>query len=299
MLKKRIAFFGNCQADQLQRILGDYGPLIERFELVHIRPVYMMTGMERQAFLDDVVPTIDILVSQHIGDAYAPATTLNIQKRLPPDARVFFFPSIWFDALLPDIFWMHPPPGITVAKAPASYHSRLIAYGFSAGLSESATAQLFTLSGTFHGGFLDENLLQNIRALKEREKSCDLFCIDRIVERLSFQPVMHTMNHPDISVLFWLIEQLMAILAVEAPPDSLRLRYNHALAEIKWPIAKSVAEHFKINYRKEELILGGISVPLAKFIAMYFDYYQTQADLIAAHKADLQRWHDRAVGQGG
>jgi len=293
--KRRIGFFGNCQADQFERILAKYGPLTDKFDVVPVKPVYMMTVAERQLFLDCTVPSLDVIVTQHIGDAYKPSTTENILKCLKLNAEVIYFPSIWFDAHIPDIFWMHAPTGLSVPIAPATYHSRLIAHGYTEGLSVAEVAERFGSSDFYDPNFLDSTFQSNMEALSTREKSCDLVCVDFIADGFDSRCMLHTMNHPDISVLFWLMQQLMKILGVEALPDNLRAKYAHALAEIKWPIAASVREHFAMKFRRDQLILGGVPVTAAKFTEMYFEYYRANDALVDAHRQDLRAWFERAT----
>jgi hypothetical protein len=126
----KLGIVGNCQGAEIERLFLIHKPLLERFDLVPIKPVYLMTTDDREA-LAASMPQFDSFVCQLIGRHFDPVSTDAL--RSASRGRFLVFPSLFFAGHLPDL--MHFRPG-AIEGSPTSYHSTIIASAFDKGLTE-------------------------------------------------------------------------------------------------------------------------------------------------------------------
>jgi len=276
--KPRIGLFGNCQAAEIQRLFSGHRPLLDRCELVPIKPVYLMSIEEREQFMS-VVPTLDILFCQFTTTNYAPTTTDNI--RAVATGQVLELPSMHFTGHLPDIMYLKPGTG---DGAPTSYHSTIIASGFAKRLTERDVEAFYDDAGALSYSFLAENYWAGIAELKRREERCAFTISDYVAKQGPARRLFHTMNHPERGIIHHVANQILAHLNV----SGIDTQEADRLATIQWPVTAAVANLFGVS--KERLFSFGSSVskiPLSKMISDYFSFYRSHPVAIEANAGKL------------
>ena len=280
MGKPKLGIFGNCQGAEIERLFSVHKPLLERFELVPIKPVYLMTTDDRTA-LSRSMQQFDVFVCQLIGANFDPVST----DALKAVSRGLFlvFPSLFFAGHLPDL--MHFRPG-AIEGSPTSYHSTIIASAFDKGLSESDTVAIYEDRAGLSYPFLAENYWAGIAELRDREKVCDVTVSDFIARMGPSSRLFHTMNHPNHAVMRHVANQILDLLKVAPMPESPIDR----LAMIKWPVTGAVANLFGIA--KESVFpFGKASTNVAELVRDYFQFYRSRPDILEINRSRLHpKW---------
>jgi hypothetical protein len=280
MVKSRIGIFGNCQGAEIERLFSAHKPLLERFELVPIKPVYLMT-MDDRASLANSMHEFDVFVCQLIGANFDSVSTdaLKAASR----GRFLVFPSLFFAGHLPDL--MHFRPG-AIEGSPTSYHSTIIASAFDKGLAESDAVGIYEDRAGLSYPFLAENYWNGIAELRDREKVCDVTVSDFIARMGPSSRLFHTMNHPSHAVMRHVANQILDRLSVAPVPESPVDR----LAMIKWPVTGAVANLFGIA--KESVFpLGKATATVAELVRNYFEFYRSRPDILEMNRGRLHpKW---------
>jgi len=276
----KLGIFGNCQGAEIERLFLIHKPLLERFDLVPIKPVYLMTTDDREA-LAASMPQFDSFVCQLIGRHFDPVSTDAL--RSASRGRFLVFPSLFFAGHLPDL--MHFRPG-AIEGSPTSYHSTIIASAFDKGLTETDATAIYEDPAAISYPFLAENYWKGIAELRARELECDVTVSDFIARTGPSARLFHTMNHPNHAVIRHVANQLLDRLGVEPIPESPLDR----LAMIKWPITGSVANLFGIA--KESLFpLGKSTSTIAELVHDYFQFYRDNLHVLETNRTQLHpKW---------
>lgn len=162
-------------------------------------------------------------------------------------------------------------------------------------MSVEETSAIFTEPGAMTAEFLQQNFVRNIAELRTRESQCQIVCTDMIEKNASSARLFYVMNHPHVSVLYFVMQQLMNAVGVEPLPESILTRYAGALNLVKWPITASVVTEFQLPFRQDEFELHGRTVPLQEFVRLYFDYYAANPAALEKHIPQLNHWFAQAI----
>ncbi len=274
--KPKLGIFGNCQADEIGRLFSLHRPLLEKYELIRTKPVFLMTQQDREQFVGSAV-ALDIFICQFTGENYAPATTENLRKRVK--GRVLEFPSLWFSGHLPDLFY---PTGNTVNGAPSSYHSAIIASAFDRGLSQAQTESIYEHPGAISYHFLSENYWHGLAELRRREQRCDVTVSDIIIKSGPGIRMFHTMNHPNRAIILHVANQLLRLLAVQPIDDDGEDHMN----AIAWPITAAAANLFGV-VKERPFSFGSKAISLSAMIEAYFRWYRNNPTILQENRDHL------------
>lgn len=278
----RVAVFGNCQAKQIERLLGAHAPFTERHELVVIAPCYEMSTADRAGFIE-TIKTIDVLLCQHTTEAYAPADSETIRANCR--GQILEFPSIWFSGHMPDVTYFHNADGSHIVNWP-QYHSRIIASAFVRGLSIFTARDLLFDKRTIPADYVRRNYDDGIAHLRLREGRCDFLVTDFI------QPhsrTFHVMNHPDVLVLTHVANGLLDRLGV------VRIDYpiNDELGTNRLPITGAAARALGMKVDEYDVIFLNERLSTLEMIEKFYAFYDLRPDLIEANRPLLcPEWLD-------
>ena len=290
-MKPRIAIHGNCQANALQGMMLNHRPLLDRYEIVIVKPVHEMSMADRSA-MANLVGSLDVFVFQNISAQWEPADTDYLLGFLK--GQRLELPSMWLSGHTPDMTYFVNDSGVKpeVRGIDWYYHSRLIANCFARGSRADAAVSMFVDPEALDRNFLKSNYRDGVAELKRREASCELTITDLIERKGTAWRGFHTVNHPRGEVLTHVFDQIMVRLGIErlVSPDR-----PNPLGLVDWPVTASARDTFGVLGTVDALMFGDV-VPIADFVAHFYQLYEDQPHLLATNAALFDdRWVNEAV----
>jgi hypothetical protein len=276
--KLRAGVYGNCQSEALRLVLRDHAPFSERFEILNIAPVHQMTAVQRQELID-LAPSLDLLITQSIGDAYAPATSSAVLASLRPTAQRIVIPGAWFNAYFPDVIYPREPNGAPLRGAPTDYHSYIVHRAFLQDAKKSEALRRLQLE--IDPAIVTENLSRNMAETRMREEGADVVLSDFIEERFRSEKLFHVVNHPSAPLIFHLADRVLDLLGLPITTQEARSKRAGLLDVIQWPIPPSIGKAIGATFAMPTSYrFAGADHSAAEFVDLYYAFYETRPDLL-------------------
>jgi len=276
-VKKTVAVLGNCQAQEMERILLTHAPFLDRYALDATTPVFQMTADDMDRFSDRLDHT-DILIHQHLGSQFGKIATSEVVQRTR--LQRIEFPSMWFSGHIPDAANFRDAAVPKIGHTPSVYQSIIIASAVQRGLGKDETFALYTdpdcIARDDALAFYDSGLAE----LRRREAQCQAVISDEIEAAGRSTRLFHVMNHPCSRIVVHALNQILAILDVE-PVDGATV--EDKLSMVRWPIIPAIRQTFDIAGDQTPFV--GIPIDLPLFVDYYWTFYTNNPAILETNGA--------------
>jgi hypothetical protein len=268
---KKFACFGNCQSSAIAEVLSDHEPFTSRFEIIPLKPVYLMTP-DDLANTKQSMETFDLFLSQDVSECYAPADARGLIEAMRPDADALLFPVGWFDAYSPDVSYLRDEKGQPIASWGCDYHSKIVLDAYVAGRSVVQATEL--LVADVDPDVTNTNLAKNLRELRIREAGLDIGISDEIEKTFQDRPIFYTYNHPSADMHFYVIDEMMKKIGLPLLATSIREKWSGLLSGVQWFINPSIADALKLKFRTNPYFsIGAAKFSPEAFVETAFSFY--------------------------
>ena len=195
----RIYFHGNCQTRTMQRMMSELdGDVDVRGREIH----NIKLPDEIDGYVRDIA-WADVVVAQPISDTYRDEPRLSlrwVRQNVRADTRIVVFPSMYFRAYTPQVFYLRPLQAVGMP-----YHDALLVRAYLAGRLPGQAADELDDAGSLPDTLIRRELDSALRDLDHREQqSCDVRVSDVLRERHAENLLFHTPNHPS-RLLHWIV----------------------------------------------------------------------------------------------
>jgi len=236
--KKRILAFTNCQGANVLGAISKLSEIVETYELFTIEN-YMPMDPEKQEWFDkELLPTIDILLYQHVRDTHPYNTTKDLLAKVSPHTRLVRMPYVYCNWL-----WLFQ-------HASSMNKTKEIRELLPAPLSREEADQFLRESPLFA---LKERKEVSMKILHEKEKDCDMKCADFIEENFRTRRLFFSNNHMSTPLIFHLANQFLNVTGIT--PQRLQ-EGIHPMGEYNsdqfYPITSYAATQLGLQYYDED-----------------------------------------------
>jgi hypothetical protein len=220
----KVGVVGNCQAILMASCLRQLLPDAEIVEHETWEPDYDAAA--------NALAACDYVISQHLWDEFGPLDNAKLVDRVP---HFLVVPSISFTGFHPDTCYLLQDKHVMPSPIGA-YHSKIIAIGFSIGLSESRVEQLFNSYIYSVLGYFTEfrNAEMNLDASM---RSCGIDLSTKTL--MADGSFMHTINHPRFASVLTLIRCALDKLEL-VPATTSVIADTYLDRDTQWPIYPEV-----------------------------------------------------------
>ena len=202
----KVAVYGNCQAEALQRILS-YFP--EQFNVVALRPVHLLDRNQPQE-LYSKIREVDYFLYQPVSAGYGDLASNAVIDQLQSSATAISFPSIYFDAFQCRQIYLRDPGGARISSPIGDYHDDLIVNMFLRGAScKDIVAALDGLLMSRED--CEANLAQSLNYFSARESTLDIKLSQYIRDNYFQKLLFYTFNHPSNEILFRVFSEFLCL----------------------------------------------------------------------------------------
>jgi hypothetical protein len=235
----RIVVIGTCQAIGVANCLRGLLPeaAIETLALSALRTKDQVDAAAAS------IPRADTVFSQYDDDA--PFDSIRRSSLKPKVGDYIRYPKICFRGLQPDLLVKFTPGKKVGSPAGASLHSRLVVACFLHGLPASRAVDLFNAYIYERLGYFTE-YANSIAFMTAQDKALGFELAPRVQGWLQDGSFMHTVNHPQVRVLWaiatTLCDKLGVTPASDAAPPS-----DHLDSSGYWPIYPELARRIGIQ----------------------------------------------------
>lgn len=276
---------GNCVTGAIPSFLATSSEFNEQYEIVSVKPVFMIKTAQDIEEFKNSVSQCDVLVTQPIsGEKYKEMgiDTVGIKNILKPQARFFAVPTPYFIGYFPEQFYLHDANGNLVGECeglPAPYHNKIILYGYINKMSSQETYDMLYRDKCYENP--EKILKETIAELQNREKSTTFAISDFIIQNFRKQRLFWTINHPTNALIFYISEQIANVLSKD---DNQKYIIKNIEKEFLngWvtPILPSIEKNLQLEItnswdnRKYTI----------DFIKATYDYYDRHPELVSLNK---------------
>lgn len=236
----KILLVGNCQVAPIRN------SLVMMLPDCSIDGVMLHLEKERdEETVRQRLAGYDLVVTHPANPGYEGYSTDSVKSVMGDDA-VITFNNIHFEGLHPDATYLGAPRK-RVFGTLGEYHSKLVAAGFLAGLSEAACRDLFNGEHFEEIGFLSAHE-QSLQEFDRRSKEVDVPFAEEFAAMLEEYPCMLTFNHPTSNLLIAYARKLAREVAnrtgtrLSAYPVTPYNMPSFLSENIVWPIYPAIAE---------------------------------------------------------
>ncbi|WP_125469159.1 WcbI family polysaccharide biosynthesis putative acetyltransferase [Methylomagnum ishizawai] len=260
--KKKFAIYGNCQSLALASVLMRFSDFRNKFEIIKLDPVHLISNAAHDAFLNKSLPNLDVLLYQPVKEGYRGNDRFSskyLLTQLKEGARAISFPSIQSYCYHPTVFLFKSASedissickeifGLPIHEL---YHFHQIVKSYLSGASLQAAIVSFDQASDkdieyYHARIQDswDRLLQ-----AEIEHAIDIRISDFIKSRYKQSLLFHTPSHPSGEVLADICHQLFSHLGVDASDEEMQeVIALDPLNMISYPLQKFILGDLNINY---------------------------------------------------
>lgn len=263
---RHIVVLGNCQTGGLQAGLGAMLP-DDRVDGA------MWLGHEPPE-LPELLTTADVLVTSVARDE-----AQALLARHGSAAELLIVPAIYFTGLHPDLSQFLLVGGGELAGIAGPYHSKIVVWGWTHGLSRDEILAAFTVDTFVRLGYVDgwSLAVDNLRRIFEPTDVDFAGWYLPIVKRGAF---MLTNNHPRLDAILGLARAIAAKLG--AAPDRLAYDWTHALPDgllatgVSWPVYPGVGDALDLPGTLAWRMVHGEIIGLERFVEASLATYAAQ-----------------------
>ncbi len=263
-----LAVFGNCQAESLRLVLDD-----DDLRTVRVPAVHEWTADDLSP-LDALLPRLDLLVTQRVGDDYRglPVGTEQLLARTRPTLRHVLVPSLRYAGRSPFHVLVHPPQLLDPDPPMVPYHDlrTVVRAAWHREGLDPPPAHPLTREAVVAIAADSVDELRRRERLNGTLVASDLLTVEA-------RPQMRTINHPGNDLFTALAVRVRSALGLEARPTRLdRPLLNHIHA----PVEAAVAAVFGDVSPRETWVVDGEEIDLGIVERAQLAWYETRADVL-------------------
>ncbi len=228
----KLGLFGNCQIEGITRSIQALAPEAEVFVVPAAR-LPKLSSKEKLALVEQLASCRAVLYQNTERKGVGPLAAEALRARVP----VLEFPHIAFRGFHPDCVCLRHE-GQELRGPMGPYHSAICTGAFREGLSPERARHLFNSYTYARLGYFSV-FRQASKAFEKRARAVNF----RLSQFLRGEPFMHTVNHPNATILHEVASQALERLGIpliraKVPPDD--------LAKLGvWPLYPEIAEKLR------------------------------------------------------
>lgn len=279
--KMNLVIIANCQVQPLQASLSAL-PVFDQVQglAIHLKGTkFFDDGNERVKALLESEEDV-LILTFHLGEEWDEYATSNLRQRFD---KVFTISNLHFSGLHPDVTYLNEV-GARFTSPIGDYHSKLILYAVTNGLSEQQCLELFTAKNFEQLGYFGE-FERSKNILSEREQMVDLKFADKFFDLLTQHPALYTFNHPTAFIFHaWTVE-ICRQLNFDYANKDFSLESNFLANNTWYPVYPEVARHHGLKYPgnylfKQPQHMGGKFMDFKEFIAQSYAAYSDKREAL-------------------
>jgi len=285
MVKPKVVYLGNCQAEAMASIAIFFG--LDQ-NPVTLPPIWTLTDNDR-AKIEGAYKEADYIFLQRVDGSF-PVTFVKSEyvRNLVPRTPVITWPNIYFDGYFPGIRYLYGPKGKIVGPL-SDYHFDWIIETFRKKLALEETQEY--LINIFNEKYATP-AEDSIRNLIAREKDTDAKISDYIQTYFRHEKLFYTMNHPATIVIVEMLRRLHNVVNLRFLETSLDT-FPYHLNSIDIGCLPIFNSKYHPTFQTQELIKGLKISPdgttplqdqpayykLQELIRIYYSIYSSHFDL--------------------
>lgn len=282
--------YGNCQAHPIRRILASSAAFTDRYQLVEVPPVHLLS--RRQALLvRDLMPHVGLFLTQEVRDNYRglPLGSRQMISLMSGLGKVLKFPVAYYEGLHPFLVYINMGGELSEPAPLTGYHDLRILAAARQGMTVERALTMLHGHTTFEEP-LQELAKASVAALAEREATLDISIADRIEHcGLSF----FTVNHPCTALLAEVAKQAVHALDL---PSAVTTPTVEPLASTAAPVPADVLRALRISAPPiDEWTIDWRITSLRTIVQAHLDWYGSRPDVM---ETGFQRHADRMEAFG-
>lgn len=272
--RKKCLIYGNCQVRSLAKILASHQAFAEQYQILPIRTVYDILPSEIDTLLKCIEIT-DLLIYQPVKETYRSMPELStkfLQGRLRPHALALGFPSLYFSAYSPEIFYLYNTAK-QVYQGPASdYHNLYVFKSYLEGHAVQETLNTLSRSDLLDSNITEKILAANLAELESREQEHSLISISGFIrEHYQTERLFHTMNHPSARVVEHLASSILKLIGL---PESSPRSFPDILGHTFFNIHPAIYQHLRLRFANPPSAkITNEGVDLREMVERFFRFY--------------------------
>ncbi|MBD3843482.1 MAG: hypothetical protein IE909_16690, partial [Campylobacterales bacterium] len=149
------------------------------------------------------------------------------------------------------------------------------------GLDRTKIIKAFNSTNFFSKKIVQNNLIESIKVLKEKENKCDIKISDIIEDNYQKLNLFFTFNHPTGNLLYPIVDRILS--HINRPPLSkaIKLKYSRVLGGIHWRSVVSIHEALHLDFQKtDNFFVANKIYTLDEFIDKSYDFYKQNNQLV-------------------
>ena len=274
--------YGNCQVDDVRRVLAGLAPFTARFDVAEVAPVPLMTPDDAQRLRRDVAASV-VVILQPIREDYRGLGIGSEAMAALAGGQVIRVASMYYRGVFPFQIDVSRPDGRHTAMPVSSYHDLRMLHCASRGYSLAEALRWWRRyrpdPGTLRA-LAVESLAEARR--RERDDRIEIGIADLLEDR-PHELAFNTVNHP----ARWLLDDVIdRVLERAGVPEARSAPYPaDAVGGTDWlraPIEPAVAEALGlVPSAAQEWIAGSDRWPLQEVLAVHLAEYRRRPELVA------------------
>jgi hypothetical protein len=283
--KERAVVVGNCQASALELLLNQSSNFLRHFEMQEVPAVHLMSASD-VTHLQQSLKSTRLLIVQQISADYRDNIglgTADLQSRLPAEGQSLTYPSIFWPAYSPELFYMNSADSAHFTED-FDYHHRLIFRGYLEQLTPFET--LTNLIDTSYVDADPRSAEIACAELERRETDLDIRVSGFISQHFQDRRLFHTINHPSNECLLDVVRQILnqLDLACDVP-----LRQpGEILGQTTYPILPSVQSALGLKFESDFLFkIRDKQMHPIDVIDGYYRLYQSNPEIVESNRAQV------------
>lgn len=213
---KRIAVvFGNCQTEDIMRVLNTCPDFVNKYVLVKTPFVHEFTKYYLE-FETCFLKTIDLFIFHHVSADNAYSVKLStdyLKSLLSPSCNILCIPNCYFTGYFPGLI---PSPRKALNGSRYHYNGGVIPTTcsylqnlFKEGYTDEEIYYIIMHDNFIPSNIIQDNLVSTISELERREVFCDIIISDYIRDNYSHNLLFHTENHPTLILIAELVKRIL------------------------------------------------------------------------------------------
>jgi hypothetical protein len=288
MAKRTLLIYGNCQAGCIAGFMSRTLAFSEAFDIPTLLGIHQMVEADLKGLYGHVNGA-DVLLSQEVSAGYRGAdfSSAHLVSLLPSNAKVLYYPSLYFSAYFPNLLYLRSPNKGGMFTGPGGdYHDRDILDSYIAKRSVPETGRYLMDESRYDLDSVRRSFEDGHAEMRRREQNIDVKISDYIADNFADRRLFYVFNHPANEVMFEVCSQVAKLLDLPFSADALK-NIDHWLSGASFPIPPAVhkALGLRFPYDSRFNANGVWNVEMEHALEMFYAYYDRTPDAVAAYKS--------------
>ncbi|BBD58468.1 hypothetical protein NIES2109_12430 [Nostoc sp. HK-01] len=277
--KENILLIGNCQAEELFKILSIFQ---DKFNIFVLCVNYELSqSFQDTTFVESLTQRYKFILTQELFDekTFGKLITANLRSLAPE--KVIILPNIYFRGLHPDLV------GYKLYSSPFIDHHSSIAFKlhYDKITAKSNDNLSKNIKGCIDSLKKEQIFMNSFLELIKRDKRWDVKIFDFINNNLLFLPLLLTFSHPTNLLITEIAKRIINYLEINdnkySLPSSEFIVTDWINAPI-WPIYDEIQKYFSLQYNTPKIFqckgLYKYGLTIEEFINLSMDKYSEIED---------------------